>query len=262
MNLVVNARDAMPEGGKLTIETTNVYLDEAYARQHGDVSPGPYIMVAISDTGLGMDAQTQARIFEPFFTTKERGKGTGLGLAMVYGTVSQSGGYIWVYSEVGQGTTFKIYLPQLAEVVEAVEPKQIPANLTGGSETILLVEDDELVRLLVRQTLLDSGYTVLETGNGEQARQVCSEHQGPIHLMLTDVVMPGGLNGPQLAKELTSLCPQLKVLFMSGYTDNAIAHYGVLDPAIAFLPKPFTPVDLLRKVREVLEVEKSESSIL
>ncbi len=253
MNLAVNARDAMPEGGKLTLETANVYLDEVYTRQHGGVAPGPYIMLAISDTGIGMDAQTQAHIFEPFFTTKERGKGTGLGLAMVYGIISQSGGHIWVYSEIGQGTIFKIYLPQLTTAGEAAKPKQILTKVAGGSETILLVEDDEMVRMLACQTLLDGGYMVLETGNGEQARQVCGGHQGPIHLMLTDVVMPGGVNGPQLAKELTSLYPQLKVLFMSGYTDNAIVHHGVLDPGIAFLPKPFMPADLLRKVREVLD---------
>ena len=177
---------------------------------------------------------------------------------MVYGIVNQSSGHIWVYSEIGQGTTFKIYLPQLAASVEAAEQKGVPANLTGGSETILLVEDDELVRLLVQQTLSDNGYTVLETGNGEQARHVCREHQDPIQLMLTDVVMPGGVNGQQLAKELASLCPQLKVLFMSGYTDNAIVHQGVLEPGIAFLPKPFTPADLLRKVRQVLDASSPD----
>jgi PAS domain S-box-containing protein len=253
MNLALNARDAMPEGGKLTIETANVYLDEAYACQHVGVEAGSYVMLAISDTGLGMDAETQARIFEPFFTTKEPGKGTGLGLATVHGIVNQSGGHIWVYSEPGQGTTFKIYLPQIEATGEQDQPNQAPVKSGQGWETILLVEDEEMVRAQARRALFNQGYTVLEAKDGKQARRICAEHDGPIHLLLTDVVIPGGMNGVQLAAELVSLHPQMKVLYMSGYADNAIVHNGILDPDIAFLPKPFSPNDLVSKVREVLD---------
>jgi two-component system, cell cycle sensor histidine kinase and response regulator CckA len=252
VNLAVNARDAMPQGGKLTIETANVELDESYARQHGPVKPGPYVMFAVSDTGCGMDRETQARIFEPFFTTKEPGKGTGLGLSTVYGIVKQSGGYIWVYSEPGRGTTFKIYLPRVEAVAEAVKPRRKAARTVRGSETILLVEDDHAVRTLIRSTLQAHGYTVLETDHGKHAIQVCSQHAGPIHLMVTDVVMPE-MSGRELAERLKPSRPNMQVLFMSGYTDKAIVHHGELDPGTPFLQKPFTPDVLARKVREVLD---------
>jgi CheY-like chemotaxis protein len=245
----------MPHGGKLTIETANAYLDEGYARQHVGVVAGPYVMLAVSDTGLGMAAETQAHIFEPFFTTKAQGEGTGLGLATVHGIVNQSGGHIWVYSELEHGTTFKIYLPRIEAINELVEPGRTSAKPGRGSETILLVEDEEMVRELAQRALTSSGYTVLEAKDGGQARHICTAHQGPIHLLLTDVVMPGGLSGSQLAQELVLLRPKLKVLYMSGYTENAIVHHGVLEPGIAFLPKPFVPDDLVRKVREVLDDE-------
>src|SRR3989454_2815827 len=251
MNLAVNARDAMPNGGKLTIETANVQLDDAYAHQHGPVQPGSYVMLAVSDTGCGMDRETQARIFEPFFTTKEPGKGTGLGLSTVYGIVKQSGGYVWVYSEVGRGTAFKIYLPRGEGAVETVEPGVAPARTVRGSEMILLVEDDRAVRVLARSTLQAHGYTVLEAHHGKHALQVYEQHAGPIHLLVTDVVMPE-MSGRELADRLKPSRPNMKVLFMSGYTDKAIVHHGELDPGAAFLQKPFTPDALARKVREVL----------
>jgi two-component system, cell cycle sensor histidine kinase and response regulator CckA len=252
MNLAVNARDAMPQGGKLTIETANVQLDDAYAREHVFVKPGPYVMLAVSDTGCGMDAETQAHIFEPFFTTKEPGKGTGLGLSTVYGIVKQSEGYVWVYSEVGRGTAFKIYLPRVEAVAEAVEPSREAARTVRGSETILLVEDDNPVRKLIHSTLHAYGYTVLEAHHGKHAIQVCEQHAGPIHLMVTDVVMPE-MRGRELAERLKPSHPTMKVLFMSGYTDRGIVHHGELVQGTAFLQKPFTPDALARKVREVLD---------
>ncbi len=255
MNLAVNARDAMPQGGKLTIETTNVELDGAYAGQHVAVRPGSYVMMAVSDTGCGMDAETRSHLFEPFFTTKEVGKGTGLGLATVYGIVKQSGGSIWAYSEPGRGATFKIYLPRFEESAGAQVVVAPPAKSVGGSETILLVEDDEAVRSLAGDVLQRHGYTVLEARHGAEALVISERHAGPIALMLTDVVMPGK-RGHEVAGQLAAGRPDMKVLYMSGYTDNGIVHQGVLDAGMAFLAKPFTPSALARKVREVLDAPR------
>ncbi len=252
MNLAVNSRDAMPRGGKLTIETANVELGEAYVRNHAAVNPGRYVMLAVSDTGHGMDAETQARIFEPFFTTKEQGKGTGLGLATVYGIVKQSGGNIWVYSEPGRGATFKIYFPRAEEVAKFVEPPPTRDSAPRGSETILLVEDEDAVRSLVRALLEPNGYKVLEARQAVEALSICERHKEPIHLLLTDVVMPT-MSGRVLAARLAPVRPEMKVLFMSGYTDGAIVNHGVLEAGTAFLQKPFTPDSLGRKVREVLD---------
>jgi PAS domain S-box-containing protein len=253
LNLAVNARDAMPNGGKLTIETQNVELDQEYVRGHLSAQPGSYVMLAVSDTGVGMDAATQARIFEPFFTTKERGKGTGLGLATVYGIVKQSGGWIWVYSEPGQGTTFKVYLPRATEAAAApLAPSPAPPVSVRGSETILVVEDDEMIRNLVQKVLKANGYTVLVAGNGSDAERVAGAHAGAIHLLMTDVVLPGP-NGREVARRLVAQRAGIRVLFLSGYTDDAIVHHGVLEPGVAFLQKPFAPAVLGRKVREVLD---------
>jgi PAS domain S-box-containing protein len=252
LNLVVNARDAMPQGGKLFIETANVEVDESDTLRRPMVEPGAYVRLSVSDTGVGMDKETQAQIFEPFFTTKEPGKGTGLGLAMVYGIVKQSGGYIWVYSEPGQGTTFKIYLPRIAEPHPPAAGVETARRPLGGQETILLVEDEEAVRRLMALSLREQGYTLLEAGGGEEALQVGSQHAGLIHLLVTDVVMPG-MNGQQLAERLAGAQPQLKVLYMSGYTEGIIAQHGILAPQVAFLQKPFSPDRLALRVREVLD---------
>jgi CheY-like chemotaxis protein len=251
LNLVVNARDAMVRGGQITIETANVHFDGLYAREHEGVRAGPYVMLAVSDTGVGMDEQTQARIFEPFFTTKEIGRGTGLGLSTVYGIVKQSGGHIWVYSEPGHGTTFKIYF---ARVDGAAENIQQPPTLaaTSGKETILLVEDDEQVRELTRSVLSDRGYTVLVAENAAALKNICETHEDLVHLVLTDVVMPS-ISGREVANQVLTRWANVKVLYMSGYTENSIIHHGVLDTGTSFLPKPFTPTALANKVREVLD---------
>jgi PAS domain S-box-containing protein len=260
MNLAVNARDAMPSGGKLTIETSNIALDDDQARLHPPLTPGNYVMLAISDTGAGMDFETQSRIFEPFFTTKGT-KGTGLGLSTVYGIVKQSGGYIWVYSEPAKGTTFKIYLPRVEEAAQnPVQTSVLPEVFAGapGTETILLVEDEANLRYLARQFLEKQGYQVLDAADGALAMQIALAHEGVIHLLLTDVIMPG-MNGRELAQRVLQLRPGTKVLYMSGYTENVIGHNGTLDAGVRLLPKPFTLRDLKSKVREVLDSIPSSS---
>jgi two-component system, cell cycle sensor histidine kinase and response regulator CckA len=258
MNLALNARDAMPNGGKLTLETTNTYLDESYAHQHRPVVPGRYVMLAVSDTGEGMNAETQSRIFEPFYTTKEVGKGTGLGLSMVYGIIKQSGGYIWVYSEPNRGSTFKVYLPRVDQPPQPGAPETPTNRVLRGTETILLVEDDEQIRQLSSSVLAHCGYNVLIAGNPEHALELCRSNRDKIRLLLTDVVMPR-MNGKQLAEHILKLCPDVKVLYVSGYTNNAIVHYGVLDSGLHFLPKPYTLAALVAKVREVLDAPPKPS---
>ncbi|MGH9900416.1 MAG: response regulator, partial [Pyrinomonadaceae bacterium] len=245
---------AMPGGGTLTIETENVALDQDAFRSGIAAQPGPYAKLSVSDTGTGMDAETRRRAFEPFFTTKAAGKGTGLGLATVYGIVKQSGGYIWAYSEPGQGATFKAYFPQVEEAPAAEAPAAEAgrAELGAGSGTILVVEDEELVRAATRDVLEIIGYQVLEAAGGAEALEICERHAGTIRLVITDVVMPG-MSGKELADRLAGLRPDARVLFMSGYTDEAIVHHGILDEGVAFIEKPFTPDGLARKVREVLE---------
>ncbi|MGA7382133.1 MAG: ATP-binding protein, partial [Terriglobales bacterium] len=256
MNLVVNSKDAMPEGGRLTIRTANANLGgDNLRREHSYIQPGAYVMLSVSDNGHGMDKETQARIFEPFFTTKEKGKGTGLGLSTVYGIIKQSGGYVLVQSEAGQGTTFHIYLPRVEESAEPVGTVRISQPQHGGSETVLLVEDEESVRQLVRETLEAKGYTVLEAENGERALHIVTEHSEAIDMLITDVVMPG-MSGRELSARLCATHPQTKVLYLSGYTEDAIVHEGVLEAGTAFLQKPFTLQMLSRKVREVLGSER------
>lgn len=258
MNMVVNARDALPQGGKLIIETANADLDENYFREHSiKEQPGSYVMLAVSDTGIGMDKETREHIFEPFFTTKEVGKGTGLGLSTVYGIVKQNNGFVWVYSEPGQETTFKIYLPKVKGVAGQEEKEQTPVDDLSGSETVLIVEDDDSLRNLAQKVLQSCGYRILSAENGEEALKVGKEHEGPIHLLLTDVVMPK-MGGKKAADRLQSLYPQMKVIYMSGYTDNAITRHGFLAPDLNFLEKPFTPKGLARKAREVLDTENEK----
>ena len=250
VNLAVNARDAMPEGGRLTIETRNADLDDSYVREHMPVRPGRYVMLALSDTGTGMSAETLSHLFEPFFTTKVPGKGTGLGLATVYGIVKQVGGYVWCYSELDFGTTFKVYLPRVDAPVDHL-PVRAAARPTRGSETVMVVEDEAALRALARRVLEKHGYTVLEAPTADVALRLAREI-GPIHLLLADVVLPGA-SGPALADQLLAQRADLKVLFMSGYTEDAISHRGVLAPNRPFINKPFTAEALAAKVREVLD---------
>ncbi len=252
LNLAVNAKDAMPNGGKLTIETANAAIDESYARSHISAIPGRYVMFSMSDTGVGMTPEVKERIFEPFFTTKEKDKGTGLGLSTVYGIVKQSGGNLWVYGEPGQGTSFKIYLPREEEPLEKTSENVLKTIPPRGTETVLIVEDENEVRQLAVRILAKQGYKVLEASQGDQALWICGQHKEPIHLLITDVIMPG-MNGRDLAERMKSLRPETKVLYMSGHSSGAIVHHGVLDPSANLLQKPFTPEALARKMREVLD---------
>jgi PAS domain S-box-containing protein len=257
MNLAVNGRDAMPNGGKLTIETANMELDEFYARSHVDVKPGHYVMFSVSDTGVGMTPEVRERIFEPFFTTKEKGKGTGLGLSTSYGIVKQSEGDIWVYSVQGKGTTFKIYLPRVNEPLEEIRKEVLKEELPRGNETILIVEDEEEVRKLAGKILERQGYRILEASQGDDALRISERHGGPIDLILVDVIMPG-MSCSELAKHLKSPHPKMKVVYMSGYTDNAIVRHGVLEKGVNYIQKPFTMEGLARKVREVLDKDSDK----
>jgi len=257
MNLAINARDAMPNGGKLIIETDDVFLDETYEQRHVEVKPGPYVMLAVSDNGLGMDATIQSHIFEPFFTTKKMGQGTGLGLATVYGIVRQSGGYIWVYSEPGQGTTFKIYLPRVEEPLESDEPKPVIVTDLKGRETVLLVEDDHALREVISRGLKKFGYKILEAANGGEALLICEKQKGPIQLLLTDVVLPQ-MSGRELADRLRPLREDMKVLYMSGYTENAIVNNGILKENVGFIQKPFKVNALVQKIREIIDHREAD----
>jgi CheY-like chemotaxis protein len=252
MNLVANAREAMPTGGKISIETDNVILDREYASAHLDAQPGSYVMLAVSDNGMGMDQETVQRIFDPFFTTKEVGKGTGLGLSMAYGIVKQLGGNIYVYSEPGQGSVFKIYLPRVEDEDTVEAPSQDAPGLASGNETILVVEDDQVVRRFIRTALTRLGYQVLEAEGHEQAEAVMSSKNSEVDLLITDVIMPE-MSGRELSHKLLQDHPDLRVLYISGYTANVIVHHGVLDQGVSFLQKPVSLADLAKKVREVLE---------
>ncbi len=251
MNLAINAREAMPEGGRLVIETRSIYLDAKYAGEHPGVEPGSYVMLAVRDTGVGMDDETLSRIFEPFFTTKKKGEGLGMGLSMVYGIVKQSGGSMNVFTELGAGSTVGIYLPRVEEPAEVADLEVAAAEPTYGSETVLVVEDDGAVRDIVCRILQSSGYSVLETSSSEEALKISEKHEAPIHLLLSDVILPD-LDGHTLAKRLAPMRPKMKALFISGYADDTIVRHGVPGPGLAFLPKPFTADALARKVREVL----------
>ena len=252
LNLAINARDAMPLGGKFILETTNVYLDEEYARSHIGVEAGPHVMLSANDTGSGMSLQVKERLFEPFFTTKEKGKGTGLGLSTVYGIIKQSSGNIWVYSEAGRGSTFKIYLPRVDEEADNLSRRDDTVSMLYGNETVLLVEDEPSVRGLAARVLRKQGYNVLEAVNGGEALQIAETYSGRIDLLLTDVVMPQ-IGGKELYDQLKPLRADLKVLFTSGYTETAIVQQGNLPPGVAFLQKPFSPIFLTHKVRELLD---------
>jgi PAS domain S-box-containing protein len=257
LNLAINARDAMPSGGKMTIETANVFLDESYTHSHAEVKPGPYVMLSITDTGCGMLPEVKEHVFEPFFTTKEKGIGTGLGLSTVYGIVKQSGGDIWFYSEEGMGTAFKIYLPKVDEIPTELKAEKMEEELPLGNEKILVVEDELSVRDLAVRVLERQGYELLEASNGNEALRLVQEHAGEkIDLLLTDVVMPG-MSGSELAVRLRAAHAEARVLYMSGYTNNSIVHHGILEPDIYFLQKPFSPEALARKVREVLDDPRS-----
>ncbi len=251
-NLAVNARDAMPTGGRITIETASAQLDKQYAKTHLGVKPGEYVLIAVSDTGHGMDAETKSHIFEPFFTTKEQGKGTGLGLATVYGIVKQSGGDIWVYSEPGKGTAFKVYFPRVYESEARPSRPGMSLEKNLGAETILVVEDEQGVRELIAEMLRQQGYQVLKAANGAEAIRIAEGHEGAIHMLVTDVVMPQ-MGGKQLADTLVPLRPAMKVLYLSGYTENTVVDHGVLVPGFEFLGKPFTHESLAKKIREVLD---------
>ena len=252
MNLVVNARDAMPDGGLLTLATAPAELDEAYARSHPGVAPGRYVTLAVSDTGLGMTAEVQARIFEPFFTTKERGKGTGLGLSTVYGIIHQSGGSVFVYSEPGKGTSFKLYLPRVDDPAGPDTRSRTLQSSCRGSETLLVVDDDETVRKVLRRILTENGYTVLAAADPQEALALCRKHGDGISLLVTDVILPG-MNGRKLAEEADALCPGIKVVFMSGYAGDMVSHHGILDEGLTFLEKPLSSESVLGKLRAALD---------
>jgi PAS domain S-box-containing protein len=252
LNLVANARDAMRQGGRLTIETSNTYLGEAYARDHLDVVPGPYVQLSVTDSGQGMDKETVSRIFEPFFTTKEQGSGSGLGLATVYGIVRQSGGHIWVYSEPGRGTTFKIYLPRVSGALDEEDRRSQQQEVSNGTETILLVEDAKLLARVTRDFLVSAGYRVLVAAEAAEALHIAAEFPGKIHILLTDVVMPH-MNGRELSEELLKKRPDIKVLYMSGHTAGVISQTALLDEDVAFIEKPFSHDGLARKIRQLLE---------
>ena len=259
MNLVVNAKDSMPEGGRLTLQSSDVTVHQSF-REHRFIQPGRYAVISVGDTGHGMDKETRSRIFEPFFTTKEKGKGTGLGLSTVYGIVKQSNGYVFAESEVGSGTTFYVYLPRVQDSAEAASPAKSPQSEAGGCETVLLVEDEESVRELVRVTLVSRGYKVLEAENGERGLHIAESYKEHIHILITDVVMPG-IGGRELAKTLLAMRPGICVLYLSGYTEDAVVTQGALGPGTGFLQKPFTLQNLAKKVRDVIRSQSASKSI-